>query len=166
MYDVLRADRCISANGIEARVPFSDKELIRYVLSIDPALKLNRYGIGKYLLRRAFDDTDLPYALRMREKAAFSDAVGHSLVDEIKAYADSQYSDEEWKRASRSYDHVPPISKESLLYRELFEHYFPGRSTLIKDFWMPNQSWPNCAVHDPSARVLSNYGTSGDSYHT
>ena len=54
MYDVLRADRCISVHSMEARVPFGDLGFVRYVMSIDPEMKLNRYGKGKYLLRRAF----------------------------------------------------------------------------------------------------------------
>ena len=54
MYDVLRADRCISVNSLEARVPFGDLAFVRCAMSIDPALKMNRHGMGKYLLRRAF----------------------------------------------------------------------------------------------------------------
>ena len=54
MYDVLRADRCISVNSLEARVPFGDLAFVRYAMSIDPALKMNRHGMGKYLLRKAF----------------------------------------------------------------------------------------------------------------
>ena len=60
MYDVLRADRCISANSMEARVPFGDLDFVSYVMSIDPEKKLNRYGKGKYLLRRAFAGEYLP----------------------------------------------------------------------------------------------------------
>ena len=33
MYDVLRADRCISANSIEARVPFGDLDFVRTVMA-------------------------------------------------------------------------------------------------------------------------------------
>lgn len=159
-YDVLRADRCISAHAMEARVPFSDKELVAYVMRIDPMLKMNRYGIGKYLLREAFHDEDLPEAIRMREKAAFSDAVGHSLVDDMKDYAQSYYSDDEFEKRRKQYTHAQPFTKESLLYREIFESFFPNRAYLIKDFWMPNTSWPHCDVNDPSARVLINYGKS------
>jgi asparagine synthase (glutamine-hydrolysing) len=54
-YDVLRADRCISANSLEARVPFGDLDFVRYVMAIDPAMKLNTYHMGKYLLRHAFE---------------------------------------------------------------------------------------------------------------
>ena len=90
MYDVLRADRCISANSIEARVPFGDLDFVRYVMAIDPEKKLNSYGKGKYLLRKAFEGNWLPPEILWREKAAFSDAVGHSMVDDIKEYAESQ----------------------------------------------------------------------------
>ena len=90
-YDVLRADRCISANAIEARVPFGDLEFARYVMSIDPAMKMNTYGMGKYLLRHAFEEDHLlPDSILWRQKAAFSDAVGHSMVDDLKEYAEEQ----------------------------------------------------------------------------
>lgn len=162
MYDVLRADRCISANSLEARVPFGDLEFVRYVMSIDPALKMNRWGQGKYLLRRAFDGDLLPDAILNREKAAFSDAVGHSMVDYLKRYAEGCYSDEEYERRRLRYDFARPFTKESLLYREIFERYYPGCAGTVKDFWMPNRSWEGCDVDDPSARVLANYGASGE----
>lgn len=81
MYDVLRADRCISSNSMEARVPFGDLDFVEYVMSIDPEMKMNKYNKGKYLLRHAFEGDYLPESILMREKAAFSDAVGHSMVD-------------------------------------------------------------------------------------
>ena len=129
MYDVLRADRCISVNSLEARVPFGDLDFVQYVMSIDPA--------------------------------AFSDAVGHSMVDDLKAYAEQKYTDEEFETLRRKYDFAQPFTKESLLYRELFEQYYPGQAHMIVDFWMPNKSWAGCDVDDPSARVLANYGDSG-----
>lgn len=161
MYDVLRADRCISVNSMEARVPFGDLDFVKYVMSIDPKLKMNTYNKGKYLLRHAFEGDYLPYDILMREKAAFSDAVGHSMVDYLKAYAESQYTDEEYEEKRKKYTHATPFTKESLLYRELFEKFYPGQGEMIKDFWMPNKSWEGCNVSDPSARVLTNYGASG-----
>jgi len=166
MYDVLRADRCISVNSLEARVPFGDLDFVEYVMSINPELKMNRYNKGKYLLRHAFEkDADgkeyLPYDILMREKAAFSDAVGHSLVDDLKEYAQNFYTDEEFLERCKKYKHATPFTKESLLYREIFEKYYPGQGQMIKDFWMPNKNWKGCDVKDPSARVLSNYGDSG-----
>lgn len=162
LYDVLRADRCISVNSLEARVPFGDLDFVKYVMGIDPALKRNSYGVGKYLLRHAFEkDRLLPDSILWRQKAAFSDAVGHSMVDNLKAYAESRYSDEEFERLRHRYDYCMPFTKESLLYREIFEKFYPGQARMIPDYWMPNKSWEGCDVQDPSARVLSNYGASG-----
>lgn len=161
MYDVLRADRCISVNSMEARVPFGDLDFVSYVMSIDPAKKMNVYQKGKYLLRRAFLGSYLPENILMREKAAFSDAVGHSMVDELKLYAESIYTEEEFRDKCHDYKDPEPFTKESLLYREIFENYYPGQSAMIAGYWMPNKDWEGCDVDDPSARVLSNYGDSG-----
>ena len=161
MYDVLRADRSISVNSLEARVPFGDLDFVKYVMSIDPARKMNIYNKGKYLLRKAFEGDWLPESILWREKAAFSDAVGHSMVDDIKEYAESHYTDREFAEKSGKYAYCRPFTKESLLYREIFEKYYPGQAEMIVDYWMPNKAWPNCAVNDPSARVLKNYGDSG-----
>lgn len=161
MYDVLRADRCISVNSLEARVPFGDLDFVHYVMSVDPEMKLNKYGKGKYLLRHAFEGDYLPHDILYREKAAFSDAVGHSMVDDLKEYAENYYTDEEFAEKKEEYSHAKPFTKESLLYRELFEKYYAGESEMVKDFWMPNKEWEGCNVDDPSARVLSNYGASG-----
>lgn len=161
MYDVLRADRCISVNSLEARVPFGDLDFVHYVMSIDPEMKLNKYGKGKYLLRHAFEGDYLPHDILYREKAAFSDAVGHSMVDDLKEYAENYYTDEDFAEKKEEYSHAKPFTKESLLYREIFEKYYAGESEMVKDFWMPNKKWEGCNVDDPSARVLSNYGASG-----
>lgn len=161
MYDVLRADRCISVNSLEARVPFGDLDFVEYVMALDPEMKRNHYGKGKYLLRHAFEGDYLPPEILMREKAAFSDAVGHSMVDDLKAYAEEQYTDQEFQRRAQRFDHARPFTKESLLYREMFERFYPGQAEMIVDFWMPNKTWAGCDVTDPSARVLSNYGDSG-----
>ena len=161
MYDVLRADRCISANSLEARVPFGDLDFVKYVMAIDPKKKLNTYGKGKYLLRKAFEGDLLPHDILFREKAAFSDAVGHSMVDHLKEYAASYYSDEAYEERRKNYTFATPFTKESLLYREIFEKHYEGQAEMVIDFWMPNRSWEGCDVNDPSARVLKNYGDSG-----
>ena len=162
MYDVLRADRCISVNSMEARVPFGDLDFVSYVMSIDPEKKLNTYGKGKYLLRHAFEAEDiLPRSILMREKAAFSDAVGHSMVDYLKAHAESLYTDQQFELLKDRFSPPKPFTKESLLYRELFEKFYPGQAHMIAGYWMPNKDWEGCNVDDPSARVLSNYGASG-----
>lgn len=161
-YDVLRADRCLAAHSLEARVPFGDLAFVRYVMSVDPVRKMNRYGKGKYLLRKAFaQDGLLPESILWREKAAFSDAVGHSMVDDLKAYAEARYTDADYARRRLRYTYAQPFTKESLLYRELFEQFYPGQAEMIPGFWMPNPAWEGCRVDDPSARVLANYGASG-----
>ena len=140
-----------------------EQDFVRYVMSIDPALKMNTYHKGKYLLRHAFEKDDLlPRDILFREKAAFSDAVGHSMVDDLKEYANSLFTDREYEEKRKRYTHAAPFTKESLLYRELFEQYYPGQAQMITDFWMPNKAWEHCDVDDPSARVLENYGASGE----
>ncbi len=162
MYDVLRADRCISVNSLEARVPFGDLAFVRYAMSIDPARKMNRYHMGKYLIRKAFaDDHLLPEEILWRQKAAFSDAVGHSMVDDLKQFADAQFTQSAFEAGCARYDFARPFTRESLLYRQLFEKYYPGQARMVTGFWMPNPAWPGCNVSDPSARVLANYGASG-----
>ena len=100
--------------------------LLRY--GIDPARKMNTYHKGKYLLRHAFEaDGLLPRSILMREKAAFSDAVGHSMVDDLKEYAESCYTDEVFKEKAARYRYAAPFTKESLLYRELLIPFIPDR---------------------------------------
>ena len=83
------------------------------------------------------------------------------MVDYLKEYAESCYTQEEFELKRKKYTHAQPFTKESLLYREIFEKYYPGQGQMIVDFWMPNKEWEGCNVNDPSARVLSNYGDSG-----
>lgn len=163
MYDVLRADRCISANSLEARVPFGDLDFVKTVMEINPEFKMNTTGIGKWLLRKAFEGTDfIPDEILWRDKAAFSDAVGHSMVDYLKEYAEEQYTELDVQLAIEKYPHGTPFTKESLLYRDIFEKHYKGQAHVIRDFWMPNKEWQNCNVNDPSARVLANYGKAGE----
>ena len=83
------------------------------------------------------------------------------MVDDLKEYAEGLYSDAEFEEKRKAYDFAQPFTKESLLYREIFEKYYPGQAEMVKDFWMPNKEWEGCNVNDPSARVLANYGNSG-----
>ncbi len=83
------------------------------------------------------------------------------MVDYLKEYAQEQISDAEFEKECCQYEHARPFTKESLLYRRIFESYYPGQSDMVTDFWMPNREWEGCNVDDPSARVLSNYGDSG-----
>ena len=93
MYDVLRADRCISVNSLEARVPFGDLDFVQYVMSIDPAQEAaTSTARASICCATPLRATDLPHDILMREKAAFCDAVGHSMVDDLKAYAEQKYT--------------------------------------------------------------------------
>lgn len=131
MYDVLRADRCISVNSLEARVPFGDLDFVRYVMSIDPAMKMNTYDMGKYLLRRAFEkDGILPDDILWRQKAAFSDAVGHSMVDDLKAYAESVYTDEQFEQGCKN-----TISRFPLQRRACFTETYLKSTTPVRHRW-------------------------------
>lgn len=163
LYDVLRADRCIAGNSLEARVPFSDSNFVHYVMATPPTLKMNHHQVGKHLLRKAFEEGDyLPKNILYREKAAFSDAVGHRSVDFLKEMAEEKYTQKEFEEKSKKYK-VRPLSKEALMYMEIFEKQFGlENQTLIPDYWMPNKEWENCDVDDPSARALPNYGKSGE----
>ena len=83
------------------------------------------------------------------------------MVDDIKEYAEAHYTDAEFEEKRQKYGYARPFTKESLLYREIFEKYYPGQAAMVRDFWMPNREWEGCNVGDPSARVLANYGESG-----
>jgi asparagine synthase (glutamine-hydrolysing) len=156
MYDGLRSDRTISAAGLEARVPFLDKEFVSYYMSINPKFKTySSDKIEKYLLRKAFDHENiLPHEVLWRTKCAFSDGVSskkkswHKIIQE---HLEDKISDEDLKEASIKYKFNTPKTKESLWYRNIFEKYYPNKSNVIPHYWMPK--W--CGdINDPSAREL------------
>ncbi len=159
LYDVLRSDRSISSNGLEARTPFLDKKFVKYYLSIPAELKKFNTNdkMEKYLLRRAFDDeTFLPKEVLWRRKVAFSDGVSSqkkSWHKIIQKHVNQKITDEEFSNAKISMPHCTPILKESFYYRKIFESFFPDSEKLIPRFWMPK--WSD--VIDPSARELKNY---------
>ena len=158
-FDVLRSDRCISSNGLEARTPFLDKTFVKYYLSIPAKLKVfnSKDRIEKHLLRKAYDDgTYLPGDVLWRRKVAFSDGVSSqkkSWHKIIQNHVDNKISDEEFFKAKDLISHCTPILKESYYYRKVFESFFPNSEKLIPHFWMPR--WSN--VIDPSARELQDY---------
>lgn len=159
LYDVLRSDRCISSNGLEARTPFLDKKFVKYYLSIPAELKTFNTNdkIEKDLLRKAFDDgTYLPKDVLWRRKVAFSDGVSsqkkswHKIIQE---HVNQKITDQEFSNAQKLMPHCTPLLKESYYYRKIFEGFFPDSEKLIPHFWMPR--WSD--VIDPSARELKNY---------
>lgn len=158
-YDVLRADRCIANNGLEARVPFLDKQFIEDILKIPSKFRCVSYDekvkkkIEKWILRKAFDDgTYLPDEVLFRKKEAFSDGVSsenkswYEIIQEsISGIYDSNID----------YGYKLKItSDEGLYYRNLFNDIFCQEINIISYYWMPK--W--CGdIKDPSARVLEVY---------
>jgi asparagine synthase (glutamine-hydrolysing) len=152
-YDVLRSDRTISNNGLEARTPFLDKNFVSTYMSIP--CDVRNHNIGghqeKYLLRMAFKGY-LPDAVLNRRKEAFSDGVSketrswHKIIEEKLGTLDID--------TTKVYSHNQPKTKEQFYYRELFENTYNGHDNIIPYFWMP--SWSE-GVTDASARELDNY---------
>jgi len=158
LYDVLRTDRTTARFGLEVRVPFLDKEFVRYSLQIPAEYKRSNDRIEKYLIRKAFDNKEnqyLPDEILWRRKNAFSDAVGYQWVDKLVEKINTIITDEEFNECSRVYKHNPPISKEALYYRKIFEKYYPNRAQLIPKYWMPNSQWIEEEMTDPSALKLN-----------
>jgi len=124
LYDCNRANKAMAAWGVEARVPFLDLEFIEVAMSIDAEHKRVQPGkIEKALLREAFQGA-LPERILWRQKEQFSDGVGYSWIDSLKAYAEVMVSDAELAAAPNTYPINPPGTKEALLYRRLFSRAF------------------------------------------
>jgi asparagine synthase (glutamine-hydrolysing) len=169
MYDSLRSDRCIASHGIEARIPFASRELIDFIFTIDPELRMPRPSeemgiknkIEKPFLREAFYGTNLlPDEVITRSKQAFSDAIfseEKSWYHHVQEYVDILITDEEFEKNKGKYSHCPPHTKEALYYRQIFDEYFKNHnSSVIPYFWLPK--W--CGdILEPSARILDVYKT-------
>jgi asparagine synthase (glutamine-hydrolysing) len=155
-FDSLRADRCISANGLEARVPFSDKDYMFVMQNIIPELKMiTPERQEKYLLRKAFEKYNLlPKEVLWRQKDAFSDATSspdNSWHNMLKTHIDKLVSDKEFKKEAKMFEHNTPFTKEAYYYRKIFNKYYGKHDNVIPYFWMPRWSGD---VNDPSAREL------------
>ncbi len=127
LFDCLRANKAMAAWGVEARVPFLDREFIDVAMRVDPEHKLSgrqRGRIEKQFLREAFAGY-LPDAVLWRQKEQFSDGVGYSWIDSLKAHAEQQVTDQQLASARFRFPHNTPQSKEAYLYRELFHRHFP-----------------------------------------
>jgi asparagine synthase (glutamine-hydrolysing) len=128
LYDCLRANKAMAAWGVEARVPFLDTALLDVAMSLDPAAKLvPPGGIEKALLRGAFEGV-LPPEILWRQKEQFSDGVGYSWIDSLKALAAHEVSDADLASAAWRFPHNPPQSKEAYYYRSIFAGHFPSDS--------------------------------------
>ena len=127
LYDCLRANKSMAAWGIEARVPFLDRAFIDVAMTLDPEVKLSgkqRGRIEKQFLREAFAGY-LPDHILWRQKEQFSDGVGYSWIDSLKAHAEQQVSDSQLQNAQFRFPYNMPKTKEAYFYRELFERHYP-----------------------------------------
>ena len=134
LFDCLRANKSTSAWGLEARVPFLDADFLNVSMNIDPAEKMIRKDQGrmeKYILRQAFDTPDdpyLPHDILWRQKEQFSDGVGYGWIDSLRNLAEERISDQMFLNASNRFPENTPSTKESYLYRSIFEEHFPQPS--------------------------------------
>lgn len=157
-FDSLRSDRTISSQGLEARVPFADKDFVALYMSMDPALRVSSSRMEKYMLRKAFANEDLlPSEVLWRKKEAFSDGVSNperSWHHVLQEYINQHVSDEEFHAQKGTYTLLPPPTKEAYLYRKIFERHYPHHAHVIPYFWLPK--W--CGdLQEPSARALPMY---------
>ena len=125
LFDLLRANKSMAAWGIEARVPFLDREFLDVAMAFDPEEKMVKNGrIEKHALRSAFEGY-LPDEILWRQKEQFSDGVGYSWIDSLKEHAEHEVSDAQLARAGLRFAINPPGTKEAYLYRSMFESHFP-----------------------------------------
>jgi len=154
-FDVLRSDRCISQNGLEARTPFLDREFVNKYLSIPSNIRFEKNQIQeKYLFRKAFEDDYLPDKILWRRKEAFSDGVSSKekswykiIEDKVLEQTDIEYD------LDKKYEHNEPDTLEKLYYRTIFEKYYKNLGYIIPYYWMPK--YVNAS--DSSARTLDIY---------
>ena len=140
LYDCLRANKSLSAWGVEGRVPFLDVDFLDYAMNINPDLKMINNGkIEKNILRESFKGY-LPDEILWRQKEQFSDGVGYSWIDSLKKYANDSISDLEFESRKKTFPINIPKSKEEFLYRKIFEKHFPG---------------DDCALCVPSAKSVA-----------
>ena len=128
LYDCLRANKSLSAWGVEGRVPFLDKEFLDVAMRLNPAVKMcPGKTIEKKVVRDAFSSL-LPESVAWRQKEQFSDGVGYSWIDTLKDVTAQAVTDEQMAHAAERFPINPPMNKEEYYYRSIFEEYFPGES--------------------------------------
>ena len=128
LYDCLRANKSLSAWGVEGRVPFLDKEFLDVAMRLNPAIKMcPGREIEKKVVRDAFANM-LPESVAWRQKEQFSDGVGYNWIDTLKAVTAAAVSDEQMRKAAERFPVNTPMNKEEYYYRTIFEEHFPGTS--------------------------------------
>ena len=128
LYDCLRANKSLAAWGIEGRVPFLDKDFMDVAMRLNPKDKLiNSERMEKWILRKAFEDY-LPESVAWRQKEQFSDGVGYSWIDSLKALVEKEVTDQQMENAKFKFPIHTPQSKEEYYYRSIFAEHFPSDS--------------------------------------
>lgn len=164
-YDCLRANKSLSAWGVEGRVPFLDRDFLDIAMRLNPQAKMCPGQVTeKKILRQAFADM-LPEEIAWRQKEQFSDGVGYSWIDTLKKITSEQVSDEQMAHAAERFPIHTPLCKEEYFYRSIFEEHFPSRSaalsvnqeasvacsTAIALEW--DAAWKE--INDPSGRAVA-----------
>lgn len=166
LYDCLRANKSLAAWGVEGRVPFLDKEFMDVAMNINPAEKMIKNGrMEKWVLRKAFEDY-LPESIAWRQKEQFSDGVGYSWIDTLKAQAEKLVTDADFAAAAQRFAINTPKNKEEYLYRTIFESHFPSDAAAQT---VPSVKSVACStpealawdasfqnLNDPSGRAVAN----------
>ncbi len=157
IYDLLRGDKSVAASSHELRTPCLDRDLVDFVLSLDPKLRDPKHNgnVEKALFRKSMKHVPcvMPESIRSRPKEAFSDGVGYSWVDGIQEYAEKTISDERFAKRYELYPEHTPLTKEGFLYREIYYDLFEQHcGLLVKEQWLPK--WCDHGG-DPSARVTN-----------
>ena len=171
-YDCLRANKALAAWGVEGRVPFLDKEFMDVAMRLNPSAKMcSGAVVEKKILREAFEDYLLP-SVAWRQKEQFSDGVGYSWIDSLKAVAESTVSDEQMAAAAERFPVNPPRNKEEYCYRTIFEEHFPSRSAALSVPSVPSVACSSAValewdaafrnMNDPSGRAVA--GVHNDVY--
>ena len=164
LYDCLRANKSLSAWGVEGRVPFLDKEFLDVVMRLNPQAKMcPGQTIEKKILREAFAHL-LPAEVAWRQKEQFSDGVGYSWIDTLKAVTAAAVSDEQMAHAAERFPINPPKNKEEYYYRSIFAEHFPSDSAARS---VPSEASVACStakalewdaafknLNDPSGRAV------------
>jgi asparagine synthase (glutamine-hydrolysing) len=164
MYDCLRANKSLSAWGVEGRVPFLDKEFLDVAMRTNPEAKMCPGStMEKKIVREAFADM-LPKEVAWRQKEQFSDGVGYSWIDTLKQITAEAVSDEQMAHAAERFPINPPKNKEEYYYRSIFAEHFPSDSAAKS---VPSEASVACStaialewdaafkgMNDPSGRAV------------
>ena len=164
LYDCLRANKSLSAWGVEGRVPFLDKEFLDVAMRTNPAAKMCPGStMEKRIVREAFADM-LPEEIAWRQKEQFSDGVGYSWIDTLKKITSEAVSDEMMAHAAERFPINTPLNKEEYYYRSIFEEHFPSESAALS---VPHEASVACStaialewdeafknMNDPSGRAV------------